>query len=133
MSSLSRIANMMSESINIPLEFPAPLPWMPPTCKAYPGKTRHDKLPTLEKWTHISSRTAEREIEASYYKHSSEENFHEWGARVNSAMNMVMSSLANRDRISCNQSEAALTLQSEGCFLLAVWRNFCGILISEPL
>ena len=71
----------MSKAIGIPVEYPTPLPWLPPTCKSYDGKTKYDKLPTIEKWTHISVRKAEREIEAEYYKYSSEKNFHEWGAR----------------------------------------------------
>jgi hypothetical protein len=32
------VAKMMSEGIGIPLEFPAPLPWLPPTCKPFTGR-----------------------------------------------------------------------------------------------
>jgi hypothetical protein len=80
---------MMSEDIEIPLEYPSPLPWYPPNCLAYEGKTKYDKLQSIEKWTHISVRNAEREIEAAYYLHSVEKNFHEWGARVTAAQKMV--------------------------------------------
>ena len=48
----------MSKAIGIPVEYPTPLPWLPPTCKSYEGKTKYDKLPTIEKWTHISVRKA---------------------------------------------------------------------------
>ena len=78
---LFSIQRLMSKAIGIPVEYPTPLPWLPPTCKSYDGKTKYDKLPTIEKWTQISVRKAEREIESEYYKYSSEKNFHEWGAR----------------------------------------------------
>merc|ERR1711935_1205210 len=42
------VAKMMSEGIGIPLEFPAPLPWLPPTCKPFTGKTKYDNLKLLD-------------------------------------------------------------------------------------
>ena len=39
---------MMSDGIGIPLEFPAPLPWLPPTCSPYTEKTKYDKLKMLD-------------------------------------------------------------------------------------
>ena len=80
------IERLLSEEISIPVEFPAPLPWLPPKCKSYNGKTKYDKLPTIENWAQISIKKAEREIESEYYKYSAEKNFHEWGARVHGAM-----------------------------------------------
>ncbi len=79
----------MSSDIELPLEHPAPLPWYPPTCTKFEGKTKYDHLQSLARWTHINIKKAEREIEATYYLHSSEKNFHEWGSRVKAAMNKV--------------------------------------------
>ena len=81
---------MMSEGIGIPLEFPAPLPWLPPTCKPYTEKTKYDKLEMLDKISQANVKTPEREIEAAYYQHSTEKNYHEWGARVHGAMDRVI-------------------------------------------
>ena len=80
---------MMSEGIGIPLEFPAPLPWLPPTCKPFTQKSKYDKLEMIEKIAQANVKKPEREIEASYYQHSAEKNYHEWGARVHGAMDRV--------------------------------------------
>lgn len=79
------VASLMSKSIGIPLEYPAPLPWLPPTCKPFSGKTSYDKLDSFKAFQ-AKIKKAEREIEAGYYVHSVEKNYHEWGARVHSAL-----------------------------------------------
>ena len=79
----------MSEQIGIPLEYPAPLPWLPPTCQPFTGKTKYDKLDSMEKVSQFTNKKPERVIEASYYQHSVEKNYHEWGARVHGAMDRV--------------------------------------------
>ena len=43
----------------------------------------------LDKIYQANEKTPEREIEASYYQHSVEKNYHEWGARVHGAMDRV--------------------------------------------
>ena len=53
------------------------------------GKTKYDKLKLLDKIYQANEKTPEREIEASYYQHSVEKNYHEWGARVHGAMDRV--------------------------------------------
>ena len=79
----------MSEGIEIPLEYQAPLPWLPPTCKPFTEKSKLDKLEMIDKVSQANSKKAEREIEATYYQHSVEKNYHEWGARVHGAMDRV--------------------------------------------
>lgn len=79
------VAQLMSKSIGIPLEYPAPLPWLPPSCKPFTGKSIYDKA------FQAKIKKAEREIEASYYVHSVEKNYHEWGARVHSALDKRVS------------------------------------------
>ena len=53
----------MSEDIGIPVEFPSPLPWLPPTCKPFTDKTAYDKLESFEKGLSTKTKKAEREIE----------------------------------------------------------------------
>ena len=77
---------MLSKGIGIPVEYPAPLPWLSPKCGTYSGKTKYDKLPLIDRMSHINVKKAEREIESEYYKYSAEKNFHEWGARVHGAL-----------------------------------------------
>ena len=50
---------------------------------------RYDNLATIDRWTFISVRRQEREIEEAFDKHSFDNNFHEWGARVTEAMRIV--------------------------------------------
>ena len=50
---------------------------------------RYDNLATIERWTFINVRRQEREIEEAFDKHSVDNNFHEWGARVTEAMRIV--------------------------------------------
>ncbi len=83
------VAKMMSSDIELPLEYPAPLPWYPPHCTRFDGKTKYDHLQSIAKWNHISVKNPEREIEAAYYLHSPEKSYHEWGARVTAAMKKV--------------------------------------------
>ena len=84
---------MMSSDIEFPSEHPAPLPWFPPICKSYEGTVpKYDQLKTIAKWTHISVKKPEKEIEPAYDLHSPERNFHEWGARVTAAMKLVRNS-----------------------------------------
>lgn len=80
----------MSEDIGIPVEFPSPLPWLPPTCKPFTDKTAYDKLESFEKGLSSKTKKAEREIEAAYYVYSVEKNYHEWGARVHGALERVI-------------------------------------------
>ena len=80
----------MSEDVEFPSDTAAPLPWFPPTCKRYEGFIqKYDKLKTINNWTLISTKRPEREIEADYDLHSPEKNYHEWGARITQAMNIV--------------------------------------------
>ena len=83
------VAKLMSESIKYPLDQAAPLPWLPPKCPQFEGKTRFDKLASIEKIAQVSGKNPERVIGPPYYIHSAEKNYHEWGARVNMALNQV--------------------------------------------
>ena len=86
------VAKLMSENIKYPLDQEAPLPWLPPKCPAFEGKTRFDKLVSVEKIEKLVGKNperAERVIEPAYYIHSAEKNYHEWGARVRMALNQV--------------------------------------------
>ena len=87
---------MLGENIGIPVEYPHPLPWLPPTCKPFKGKTKYDKLGAFDKNAQFKMKKAEREIEPSYYVYSVEKNYHEWGARVHGAMDRVKFALTKK-------------------------------------
>ena len=55
-----------------------------------PNNSRYDLLRTIDNWTFISTRRAEKEIEEEFVKYSPDKSFHEWGARIYRAMQLVI-------------------------------------------